>query len=373
MLVRTLSIGCFLLLTLGCGADGGGRGNATPNATVHQGVYVIDATPGVDVLVEPERLVFTEAHDDVLEREAGDVLVCSNGGGFLRKVVSVHRDGANIVVGTIDATLGDAIADGSATGQSDLAHDAEGQWEIDGKYDGILPFDGKLEIGNTSVVFTPDAQVSIKDARFDFKPSVDLDLNVTNSELTYFRAIAEGTVEATMVVHVVTPSAATVNQKKILWRSAPKFLTQMIGPVPVVETVDLSIGVGTRLSTVQAVDFEAGGDLNGSLRAGATFDRESGWQAVGDGSISIVPIPISSNVESFALQGIEVYMYAEVNLRFYNLAGPYITIGPYVNTYDTGNEWEPAYGVRGTWGGKLQVMGLSAGFQSELFDERTYF
>jgi hypothetical protein len=351
-----------IVLAFGCGSN--------PPAKTDPRVYVVDATPGVDVTVEPDRLTFVLAgHEDLLQRRAGDILVCSNGTGFIRAVASVASADGAVTVATTAAVLGDAIIDGTASDSSDL-EDMSGQWKMDGKWDGVLPFDGLLEIGNTSVLGNGDVSVDLKDVRMRFKPSVNLDLDIRDRQVTYFEAVASGSVEAAMTVAVETTGNVTVRQEKELWKSTPKALVQMVGYVPVVEVVQLTFSVGVEVASEGAAKTEVGGSLTGTLTAGATYDYyHGGWKAVGQRNVTVVPV--AKLTEGDASLDFSVYLVATLDILFYDVAGPFIWVAPYVGVSHTFGEpgWSRYFGISGAWGGHVEIFGETMlGFEKDLFD-----
>jgi hypothetical protein len=86
-----------------------------------------------------------------------------------------------------------------------------------------------------------------------------------------------------MLVEATTTGHVAVRQEKELWHSTPKFLTQWVGVVPIVEVVQLSFGVGAEVSAEGSATVQVGGELKGSVAAGATYDRyNGGWHTVGE-------------------------------------------------------------------------------------------
>jgi hypothetical protein len=361
-LLRLLAVSLLVAATFGC--DPGSPAQTDPR------VFVVEATPGVDVTVTPDRLVFQLAgHEDLLARQPGDILVCSHGAGFIRGVASVTSADATIDVMTTPAELGDAIIDGTTSDSSDL-DDLQGQWKMDGKWDGVLPFDGLLEIGDTTILGNGDVTVSLKDVHLSFKPTVSLDLDIRGRRVTYFKAVAQGTLATGMTVAVTTTGNVAVREEKELWKSTPKTFVQWVGPVPVVEVVQLSFGVGVEVDAEGAAATEVGGNVTGSLTAGATYDYyDGGWQAVGERSLSVVPV--AQLTEGDADLAFSLYLYGQLDVMFYDVAGPFIYVAPYVGVSHTVGEpgWSRSLGVYGAWGGQVEIFGENvAGFEAELFD-----
>jgi len=340
-----------------------------PGPRTDSRVYLLEGTPGVDFQVEPDRLLFPVAgYEQLLARQPDDILVSSVGTGLFRAVVSVASADGTIVIATRPAVLGEAIIDGNVSGQAGMPD--EGRWTVDGKWDGILPFDGLLEIGRTAILGNGEITAEVIDSRIRYKPDFQLDLDLNDRRVTYFEAIAEGSLEATLVVQVQTTGSVTVRQNQILWRSAPQTLVQWVGTVPVVEVVTLTFGVGVEVAADGAATFEGGGSLTTTLRAGAVYDYwTGGWGGVGERSVAVVPL--GQVTDGTASIDVSVYLFAQLDIMFYDVAGPFLYVAPYVGVrHETGAPgWEPLIGIRGAWGGHVSIFGETlAGFEAELFD-----
>jgi hypothetical protein len=348
-------------LVLGCGAE---------ETRIRPNVYVIERTPGVDIFVEPDRLLVPQpVGEEILARRPGDILVCARGSGFLRAVVTVEPAATEVVVTTTDARLDDAIAQGRTSTTAKFAGAPGTGPAVDGKWDGVVPLDGALQVGTTTLLDTDDVTVRINRASLSFSPDVQLDLSISENGIDLFKAVAEGQATASLDVDVETRRLVRARGKIELWRSEPQLFVQWIGGIPVVEVLWLRIGVSAQVEADGPLTFGGGGEIQGDLAAGAIYDADAGWTAVGRHAITLAPEGrFDAGDTPFQFS---VGLWAQIDFELYDLAGPFIRIEPYVAaTHVMGaDSYDPSFGVRGTWGGAIDVFGhrLSA-YSRELFD-----
>jgi len=343
---------------------------ATEQPTIRPHVYEIDRTPGVDIFVEPGRLIVPRpVGDEILARQPGDVLVCARGSGFLRAVVTVEPAASEVVVTTTDARLEDAIAEGHTSTSADFTGASGSLLKGDGKWDAVVPLDGALEVGTTTILDTETVTVRVNRASLRCTPEVELDVGVSNGQLQSFTAIAAGHLAATLDVDVQTHRLTRVRAWHELWRSEPVIFVQMIAELPVVEVLWLRLGVAAEVEADGPLDFGGAGETRGEVRAGAVYDAVTGWEVVGEHALTFVPAGhFYSGDTPFKLS---VGLWAQIDFELYDLAGPYILIEPYVAaTHVLGTaDWQPSIGLRGRWGGMVELFGHEiTPYTRELFD-----
>jgi hypothetical protein len=82
-------------------------------------------------------------------------------------------------------------------------------------------------------------------------------------------------------------------------------------------------------------------------------------------------VPLNEVTEGDASIDLSVYVYAELDVKFYDVAGPFISVYPYAAASHTAGKpgWSKSIGIAGAWGGKIEIFGETvAGFESDLFD-----
>ncbi|MBI2896762.1 MAG: hypothetical protein HYY06_24610 [Deltaproteobacteria bacterium] len=343
-------------------------------AQISEDVTVLEREPGIDVTVEDDRLVFPYA-EDLADVAPGRVLVSGQGGGFLRRAVSVEAVGNDLVVATEPAALTDAIIEGEIQEQVDLVDTPEGPWASGWGGDGMGGF--AIGLGGITVVGNGDLSVTIPEGRFDFQPQLDFSLDISHGQLRYFNLVASGDLDAALKMDVQIENAYAAGRFQVpVWKTSKMFM-QMIGFVPVVEMVELSLGVGVQVDAMGAAHSTFGGNLHASVEAGARFEQGE-WHAVGNKMVSVQVLPLV--IEGDGMVGIRGFVYAEVAVMLYDAAGPALMIMPYVGVVhheqiEQGEHqphgWTPRVGVMGMFEAMLQVPIIGKpwiGYQAMLFD-----
>jgi hypothetical protein len=364
--------GLGLLLTFGVGcsaatddADIDARHHPRKEAgQAKANVIVLQRTPGVDLQVEPDRLkVSLDDDDDLRVAGPGDIVVCPNGGGFLRRVLEVREEDGNLVVLTERAPLTAAIESGGL--QHALSLPMAKDFDVSGpEGEGVA-----VGLGNTTLVSDGSVDVSIREGHFHFDPGFDLALDISGGHLEYFEAVAKGTIDAGLTVDVTLHDLSVkALYDKELWSHEYPFF-QMIGPVPVVGAVELSVGVGVEVDGSGNGTLTTGGSVSASMAAGARYDGE--WHAVGDHDVWMTPITTTYDGEGEFSVG--AFAYAEVAIKFYDIVGPAISVGPYVALTKTYGDPAivPGVGLFGLFEAQVDVPFLEdawVGYSASLFD-----
>lgn len=317
-----------------CGSSSGG---ATQGVQLADGVTVIASAQAGDVQVLPDRLLLSAvAHPDVVSKTPGSILAgerapqgLASGGnprGFLRKVVSVSKNGEQIVVMTQPATLLDVVHRGSmqATLQlpelgtsgpvtqsaSPTLHTLGGGGGsggislVDLSGTTLLHASGSAPVGNANPPHTVgyDASLVLKTATLDFTPKLQLsadiepDLNDPLSSVQSLSLVATGTLAADLEIEAKlaltgNPSNTDVAQliAQEIFKSASTTLVDYpvdlgaiaLGPLNVPATAEFKVTVACdQVKWGGATDVVFGGKANASITAGFQYDASSGLSPV---------------------------------------------------------------------------------------------
>jgi hypothetical protein len=316
-----------------------------------------------DVTVAPDHLAMPRAGNEaLLARQPGDVLVSSRGTGFLRKVVAVHDLGDQIEIATEPAALNDAIIEAEYDGE---VRDSKADWSGP-KFAGVIFTADPFEVQAAG-----NAKLSVTKGKISFDPSLDLALQMHHAHITKFDLVASGAFDADLAFHLETDGAAEIHYTKDLWTSPSATFIQMIGPVPVVEVVEAVVGVEVDAVTEGQTSLDIGASAHSGVAMGSRYANGS-WQRVGDHSLSLQtvgPTLTTTNNVSAAVR-----LNVELHVQFYDLAGPYLAISPYVQAeYTPGQGITPSWGTEGAIGGQLNLLGAGndsklLGVEATLFD-----
>lgn len=366
----------FLIIALCLAAIGAGCTSTaveSRTAQISDDVTVLEREPGVDVTLEDDRLIFPYG-EDLAEVAPGRVLVSGQGGGFLRRAVSVEAVGNDLVVGTEPAALTDAILEGELHEEVDLVNEPEGPWAA-GWGDGMGGL--AMGIGGVTVVGNGDVTVTIPEGRFDFQPALDFSLDIRRGQLRYFNLVASGELDVALTMDVqVQNGYGAIRAQKELGKVSKMFMG-MIGVVPVMGMVELKGGVGVMFDAMGDAHSRFGGSLHASVEAGGRFEQGE-WHAVGNKLVSIQVLPLE--IESDAMVAVRGYVYLELAVMLYDAVGPSVMVMPYFGLvhHEQIDEGEhqphgltPRAGVMGMFMAMLQVPIIGKpwiGYQAMLFD-----
>lgn len=334
-------------------------------AVVNPHLRVIDQ-PGVQVAADTLR-VDGAARAELDGVAAGDVLVSSLGTGFLRSVVGVSRDGDALVIATRPASLDDAVVQGSLHTRQDLLAPGE---RVE---------DRTVEVPPLTVTFDEltlledgdDAKVALNGS-VTLHPYLDVDLSVAHARVQSFELVLHGDLDAAADVDVTAGHELSQSFEKTVWTSSPTVVTEWIGPVPVVEVLTLSlVATGEAHAGVTGTVTLGGVQAHAQLAAGAQYDADAGWTPVADHSLTLDADAPSTDLLVHA--GASVNLLARLDVKLYDLAGPYVDVGPYarVEVADDGDTLTRGgrVGVSADFGGDLSVMGHHvASYDAQLFD-----
>jgi hypothetical protein len=373
--VRLAGAVAAVAVMAGCAAATPGDGSdASTEAIVRETTFVVEATPGDDVAVEADRLVFRHAgHEDLLQRHVGDVVACGGGDGFLRRVAGVHEDADTIVVDTSPASLEDAVEQGRV--REHVIASAAGDLAPQGLMSGTV----KLAVPPTHISLGEHGSLDVEQGELDYTPDLDVDLLVRHGAVERLKVVAGGA--ATASLHVKFDLHKQMGSATGLWvrlNGPGVVLAQLpaihavvwVGYVPVVVAVRTQLLLGHTLEVGGDASGELDLDLGAALRAGLA--RENGqWQAIGSGSFQIAPHG-SVRSPTNAVAG-DVTLTARVAVSFYEVAGPYVGLQAYAGIgheqSPAGDDWFGQLGIRGVAGVEAGLFGKAvAGYQVDAFD-----
>jgi hypothetical protein len=292
---------------------------------------------GEDVVVERDALRAPVAtHAELLDATTGDLVAGIQGGGYVRRILDLDRQGELLVLATEDVPLGEAVGD------------ADSQLN-EGKADAT-----ELRLGfSVDDVILHDADgitIEIERGSLAFTPRLDLDLELSGASLEHFMTALTGTLDGEIVLDVRAPAAGTWNLAKTTWTDSTT-LVQWIGWVPVVEVIELRAGVGVEIASEGPIDVTARADFSARLRAGIEYRGD--WNGIGEAELER-----HGDVTATVLSPITIksYVFAEVRIQIYGTAGPYIALRPGLDfRRGTDGTWTRKVRLTADGGAELQI------------------
>lgn len=352
-------------LSIGCGVGEITDGVAQPN------LIVLDEAVAARLTVHADRLTITSsAAGPLASAHVGDVVVANDPLPFLRKIVAIDSQAGQLAFVTEPAALTDAILHGHASSERDVFSEPPPP-NHEGRL--IVPVNNfGLDFTNNSIIDEVGVQVTLNRGTINFRPFVDVDLQIEGGSLSHFHAIVKGEIEASVGLSINSTRTFSRGFSKTLWQSPPYTATQFIGVVPVVEVVRVSLILTGDVHATAGGRVDLGSaTAKATLEAGASY-TDGRWSAVADPSISFDAR--GPTYELGASVGAALRLTTRVDVKFYDVAGPYLAIGAYAATdigasVPNGFDWTARAGVDAMFGGDVAVLGTTlAEYNRSLFD-----
>jgi hypothetical protein len=278
---------------------------------------------------------------------AGDVLVGTEWGGYLRRVTSVQKQGDVLTATTEQAALGDVVEDGEfATVISPFSPSPPygapsgvtwGETEVIYAAPGVSI--GGAEVNLNGFIIYDDGSLSLRIEKGEIKLTPDLNLGVTfkSGKVSDFHAIVGGDLTAELLLR----AEAAVELKsdpirKTVYTHRTTFVTA-IGWVPVVGAVELSMDVVADWDINFDGFIQGGFDFSQRVEYGAIYDRtypeNDRWRQHKVNVSGFREKPIETGAVAEAKVTVRLQPKAAVIL--YAVAGPALAIDPYLRVRGT--------------------------------------
>ncbi|HUT52203.1 MAG TPA: hypothetical protein VM658_02320 [bacterium] len=309
----------------GGGSNGGGREAPIPDKMADN-VILIDEITSVllsDTTDGTYTYDYTGAAPDI---NPDDILLSSEGYGYLRKVISVNDTGTSLLVGTTQATLEEAfenltigltqaLTPAGVQSQQPLqegiyfSRPAEMQPLLADQF--YINFDGVVlyEEGGNQVVLSGD---------ITFKPDLNFQAQIRWFSLKYL--VSTITLNETANINI-TSTIEILSLQKEVEIARYYFAPIPAGPVEIAPILTVMVGINGELS----VDITTGITQQATLTAGLKYENRA-WSPISEFSnqFSYQPPVLSTNC---SFKG---YAGPQLNLMIYGVTGPYINTSGYL-------------------------------------------
>lgn len=350
-----------------------------PDTIISDKVVILEEEPDVSLDIIKDSTYtfkFTGAPPEVSK---DDILIGTENGGYLRRVMSVTIEDSSMIIETDYAVLTDAIITGTLdttiqlkieelhkqSGQGlGLIYAAKGVSVAEGiiNLSGVELFSGK--VGGA------DVEVSITEGSVSFDPSFDLGFKIENSRIKEFHAIARGYLAFDCDLGI-TASDKFTYAREVNIATFQHVAVQFVGIVPIVEVITLSFDAGFESEVSYAGVTEFGFESGIDVGFGARYTGGL-WSSVWDKETNLLAHPVVWPAEAEAQ--IRGYIEPSISVELYAVAGPYLEVEPYlgfageITTYPSWYwYWELFGGICGDIGFKVSILSYNlADFSTEL-------
>ncbi len=307
--------------------------------------------------------------------QSGNVVVGASSGGYLRNVESIEIEGNSLRAFTSQASLTDAIENGSLRGVITFgSSNKSGDYAAREQSLNLNFSDEVLYNQNTGT--GQYLEVRISDGSLSFSPELDLDVSFSRVGINRFSAIASGEIDLNIDVEASMGGRLEASREVAIGLPYVQPFAFSIGIfpvlVPVVGTATLQLYAGFSASSGMAGEVTVGFDCNASLEFGAVYS-DGDWTEIWDPNMNCNAHSPELGIEGNT--GLEMYLRPELRIMVYGVAGPALDVKPYLSWEGTFTSlsnwnWELAAGISGNLGYRLEVFGRGINRSFELFDWR---
>jgi hypothetical protein len=327
--------------------------------TIDSRVSVLPEVTGM--VVDATTVTIPRAGNESLTAlEAGDIIVSTQGEGFLRRIDQITLTLESIVLTTSEADLGDAMIDGQ------VATSVGGEGKAD-TYQ--LPPIG-FTISNRMLLDNAAITAKLVKGTLVLAPEIDLDLSISDRSVQNFEMVVRGRIRGELDIEI-DAREAEVGPEIILYQGPSSVFYQQVGILPLVETVSTSVVLKLQATAKGAGRIRITADALATMAAGLRYSAAAGWDGIADASLTTHgSIPESS--VTFEQLGVRAWLAARVDVRLYGVVGPFVMVGPQASAWRNTSDGHIGgeIGLRGAAGGGLKFLrfNVPASPTYDLFD-----
>ena len=313
--VSALTLGVFLTLAMtGCPTVG----------VLEDGLVIVDDVPEIEVTgVSADSVSLAGRAASPLQ--AGDIIVGSAQGGFLRRVEAVSESRGSTIVKTSDASLNEVVREGLI--YQGISFDSDAYARA-----GVVSKSAKttlVDISGTDIYRDNGIRITIANGTLDSSPDVHLAASWENWQLEGFRLHAAGDITLNMDVEIGVDNGTPLQFETDLIPPVTQPFATTIGPIPVVGVASLRFPVGIIGTFDGDVSATAGFDVVDTFDIGATYEYEEWTRSfeitdpVFTGHEPVWVVDVGANVK--------VYVKVVAELSLYDAADLSAFLMPYLN------------------------------------------
>ncbi len=359
-LISILGIGCILAI-LNCGGSDKPTEPEGDEPIISSNVEVLGTSSKVVLTgIDSTSLQFMLT-DTTLDVQIGDILVGTDSGGYLRKVISLSATDSTLTVGTDSASLTDAIVKGklsdtllfniSRASLQNRSGDEEAKVYL---AEGAKLSEAKIILDGVVLYSGDKGNITITNGSIDFQPEIDIGFDIDNHIVKEFHSIARGQLGVSLDVEATT-SAIDLSDE-VLVASISKQYVVFIKFVPVVVNVTLNFNAGYS-ATAGTISLHTGYETSHQVEFGAKYNGSiwsPHWSRTTIDSSHQTVWDEPNNLD------LRLYIEPEVRLEFYWAAGPYLALDPFINFVGEFNSpqwnWQLSGGVESTIGFQIHIL-----------------
>lgn len=359
------------ILAAACGRDSGISPELQKSTRISIRTIVIDTAAGISLFDVLDSIYVFQVRENAPQIPRKSIIVSSENGGYIRRVVSVDTVAGRLHLTTEPASLANAVIlggsdtklrlglasvgaggahPGGASKKTVLASPA-----VTASGGGLALTDFTLYSGEAGGA---EAEVTVKKGYIEFNPEAEIGFEIRHWDVQSFHAEARGRLIFDFDLLVDATGEVDLSHEEIL-ASVSQTVVEYIGPVPVVEVFTLDYMLGFVLSAGFSGGCAAGsnGDMALSI---STFSENGSWSDVATVDVSFDAHPFGCAAYSEA--GFRVYIRPSLHISIYKLPVTRLEFEPYAGfTAVTDTlppwHWELFGGIRGRTETNPEILG----------------
>jgi len=270
-----------------------------------------------EAALEPDRVVFpSEGNEELLDLNSGDIIVSDYETGFLRRVSEVQETDGEIVVLTDPASIEELYKYANLSTTVELEGENDAPWV-------------NWDFSHTVLIDNPEGiplRVEITDGQFIMEPVVEMDLHISGfpPQVDSFYFAMGGQASFDVKVEAIAGGSIDWADEQVLPLVTMTPFVIPNTPIVIVPQLNLILGAQAHLSAQATA--EAGISANSLILAGVRY-QFGAWENVEVQDFDFYHFgPVVSADVSAELEG---HARLEIKFLFFNVAGPYLQVGPY--------------------------------------------
>ena len=357
-LILALSFLAFtILFHQSCKKDPTGY-NPINEVVLSENAVLIDSNSVTAPTVQGNTVIF-KVDGTEPQLNVGDVIVIQSGGGHIKKINSIQSDANTVRLTTTNGKITDVydyiniideVPFNPANNKINKYRPAPEINEIYEPLDGEIIYEGRVNGVNIT------AKVESGHVRFNPSFPHEIFYDKDNPDIR-FKLITKGDFELDCKIAITVDGNLEIPKKVKLFTYSMPF---SIGIVPALINIDFIAGVNFDLNTSGTIT--TGMKLNTFLEFGAYYDH-LGWHVV-DKYGDPTPTGYDPTWEANSEVNMRGYLTPEISLSIVGVAGPSMSIEPYMNfnggiDYSRGKwQWNLVGGFDGNVGFKMDIFGF---------------
>ncbi len=296
-----------------------------PEAGVlEDGLVIVDDVPGMEVTALEEGSMSLDAARAAAPMQAGDIVVGTDEGGFLRRVEAVSESRGGMVLKTGPASLNEAVNFGLLlSGFNFTTQDFINA--------GLIEEDGNvtlIDLSGKDIYRDNGVRVSVSSGTLECVPAVHLAASWNNWSLDAFRLHTTGTAKLNFDVQVAADTNDPLTFETDLIPPVVHPFVTSIGPIPVTGRATLRFPIGVIAQFDGEVSATAGFDVTDTFEIGATMESDN-WDRTFElgepvlmGHEPVWVVEVGANVKVYVKVVAGVSLYESADLSGYLM--PYL-------------------------------------------------